>query len=148
MTPNALAKRRGIFVLRRGQAGRNIVRENKTLVLAIVLCLVAACEGPTEDDSVVASPQQPLRHLVSDPAMDPPGAELPVALAVKADVLPTLLTVDEAQQRIFIPDLGWLPLAEFWDVYENNPARLPPDLDYKAVHQLKLSMAGKKHDDA
>ncbi|MCX2980314.1 hypothetical protein EYC98_05450 [Halieaceae bacterium IMCC14734] len=128
--------------------GSNIVSQNKTVVLAILLMVLSACDGAgTEDTAGVAAQDQPSIRNVPDPAMAP-VVEPAIALATKPDVLPTQLTLDKNQQRIFVPDLGWLPLAEFWDIYENNPARLPPDFDYKAMHQLKLSMAGKEHDDA
>lgn len=123
-----------------------IFSQNKALALAILLAMVGACGDPAPEDGAGVAADQ-VRD-VADPAMEPVAAEPAIALATKADVLPTALTLDEPQQRIFVPDLGWLPLAEFWDIYENNPARLPPDFDYKAMHQLKVSMAGKNHDDA
>ena len=131
------------------QMGGKMVSQNKTIALAILLLTVGACDGAgTEEAAGVNEQGQNVIRDVPDPAMEPVAEEPDIALATRIDVLPTVLTLDETQQRIFVPDLGWLPLAEFWDIYENNPARLPPDFDYKAMHQLKLSMAGKKHDDA
>lgn len=79
--------------------------------------------------------------------MEPlPAPEM--ATATRIDVLPTKITLDKENDKVFIPELGWLPLQEFWDIYETNPARLPADLDYKAVHQLKISLAETDNDDA
>jgi hypothetical protein len=111
--------------------------------VTVILCLVG-CGGDTPQ---VSESQGPTINNVPDPAMDPPQ-ELAIAKAVKIDVLPTALTLDEEQNRIFVPEMGWMPLEEFWHIYESNPARLPASLDFRAVHQIRLSLADKDHDEA
>ncbi len=65
---------------------------------------------------------------------------------VRIDRLPTEITLNETQDQIFVPSMGWLPLQDFWELYENDPARLPDNLDLQAVHQIRLSMAEQDHD--
>ena len=39
--------------------------------------------------------------------------------------------------RVFIPELGWLDEPVFWEIYINEPEKLPDSLDLYAVHQLR-----------
>lgn len=50
--------------------------------------------------------------------------------------------LDESGERIFIPDIGWLPAAEFWDRYDNDPGSLPGNLDFHAIHLLREASHG------
>lgn len=124
------------------------------LCLPILLFCICGCSnsgdnsgGKQASHSGTAVSTPPPERRVSDPAMQPPPAP-EIATATRIDVLPNRITLDKENDKVFIPKLGWLPLQEFWHIYETNPARLPADLDYKAVHQLKISLAETDDDDA
>jgi hypothetical protein len=118
--------------------------------LPILLSCLCGCSDTGDEQASqpgTAVSTSPPERRVADPAMEPlPAPEM--ATATRIDILPTRITLDKENDKVFIPELGWLPLQEFWDIYETNPARLPADMDYKAVHQLKISLAETDDDDA
>lgn len=117
-----------------------------TTVTCALLATASGCGGGGES-ATSAQPEGPTIYNLPDPAMEgPTGPE--IARPVKIDVLPVELTLDEEGGRIFVPEMGWLPLDEFWHIYDTNPARFPDSLDYRAVHQIRLSLADKDHDEA
>ena len=119
------------------------------LLLAGCLWLLSGCgaEAPSE---VPASQSSDLSTRdVPDPAMEPVPEPVPeITDAIRIDVLPTEITFDENNERIFIPEMGWMPFDEFWHIYETEPARLPANMDYKAVHQIRLSLADQDDDES
>ena len=46
------------------------------------------------------------------------------------------MQVDFETRQIFLPDTGWLSEDEFWNIYYNDPAKLPGNVDFEALQQL------------
>ena len=115
------------------------------LLIAMASAFLCACSPSDESATTAASQEKPRVRNVPDPAMESPP-ETAVGKPVKIDRLPGEVALDETGERIFIPQMGWLPLHEFWELYQNQPERLPDDLDLEAVHEIRLSLAEQDHD--
>ena len=75
-------------------------------------------------------------------------AEPEIGRAVRIDTLPTELTLNDTQDEVFVPGMGWVPLDKLWDLYENDPARLPDNFDFQALRSIRESLAEQDHDDS
>ena len=45
--------------------------------------------------------------------------------------------VDQAAMRVYLPGSGWIASNEFWDIYMNNPEKLPSDLDHSLLDPIR-----------
>ena len=119
--------------------------------VATVIALVCACSGPddTADGPLGSDAADPSPQVISvpDPAMESP-AEPEIGRAVRIDTLPTELTLNDTQDEVFVPGMGWVPLDKLWDLYENDPARLPDNFDFQALRSIRESLAEQDHDDS
>ncbi|MHC5112628.1 MAG: hypothetical protein ACYTHJ_22455 [Planctomycetota bacterium] len=59
-----------------------------------------------------------------------PAAPVPIIAADK-------LEIDLERQRVLIPNEGWMSAADFWEIYYNEPQRLPGDIDFQKLLQLE-----------
>lgn len=104
--------------------------------MALIFCalptltLVSACGRSTPD----------IRD-VDDPAMQvstPVAAQIPIVEApVAIEVVPTTIQYNDTGDQIFVPGTGWFDAGEFWDMYFNEPAKLPAELDFGALAALR-----------
>ena len=118
------------------------------LLLALLLTLPLACgdggDGATGEDSTPAStpaiPPSPAttgtRGVTTLPGATVAGGQ-PGGPATPARVTPSSMQVDLEGRRVFLPHEGWLTAEEFWRIYFDEPQRLPGDLDFEAVNQLR-----------
>jgi hypothetical protein len=122
----------------------------KWFFMATAAVLVCACSGSDENAQSDGVAEPPARvGNVPDPAMELPAQPEPeIGKPYRVDTLPTEITLNDTQDQIFLPSMGWVPLEEFWDLYENHPARLPDNLDFQAIHSIRLSLAGQDDDES
>lgn len=48
------------------------------------------------------------------------------------------LEIDLEGQRVLLPGDGWISAPEFWEIYYNQPQKLPGDIDFAKLQQLEL----------
>jgi len=46
------------------------------------------------------------------------------------------MQVDLDRRMVYLPDQGWLNEDEFWNIYYNEPDKLPGDIDFDALLDL------------
>jgi hypothetical protein len=46
--------------------------------------------------------------------------------------------VDVENNRVYLESTGWISTEEFWDIYYNDPAKLPGDLDHEELAKLNM----------
>jgi len=46
------------------------------------------------------------------------------------------VVVDLENRLVFLPSLGWLSEDAFWDIYFNDPQKLPGNIDFDEIHKL------------
>lgn len=140
---------KNFMVLKNGSNRSRSVREIYHPVFPALLLSIflSACSPPDTATSSFAP------RDVGDPAMATQPAvvvqqvdegAMPEAqvLAVAA-IVPEVPRLDETGEKIFIPELGWLPTAEFMDMYENRPEQLPHSLDLFAIHEIKQELKNR-----
>ena len=76
-----------------------------------------------------------------DPAMQNAAVKV-VSPSTDPTVEPQATVVDSQipkreDGRVFFPELGWLDEPAFWEMYTNEPEKLPDSLDLYAAHQLR-----------
>lgn len=105
--------------------------------LLLTVCFLTGC-GQSD---------QPAPPPLPDPAMQPSSqattpfvdpAEKHLAALPGPTVDPTAPTRRDGQ--IFFPQTGWVDETEFWTLYEQQPERIPPNIDLHAAHLLKQEM--------
>ena len=112
------------------------------LILLSTLSLgLSGCGEPTptirDNDDPAMQTTAPETQEQSSDAADISGASTDNGSSDEIELASAVPHLDDNGERIFIPDLGWLPVAEFWELYENDPSALPSTLDYHAIHLLK-----------
>lgn len=86
---------------------------------------------------------------VEDPAMAvAPSAPAPlptetVSAAPAPVVVPTIPQLDATRENLFIPGVGWMPTDEFIRLYDNEPDKLPPDLDLVVIHDIREALRNR-----
>jgi hypothetical protein len=45
--------------------------------------------------------------------------------------------IDAAANRVYLPKTGWISVDEFWEIYMNQPDKLPADLDHAALDAIR-----------
>lgn len=118
------------------------------LVTLLVSVLLSSC---SPDPATEFAPRS-----VNDPAM----ASQPAAVAQQVDegamvvaaevqtpsgapALPEVPRLDESGEKIFIPELGWMPTAEFMDMYENRPEQLPHGINLSVIHEIRQELRNR-----
>ena len=83
---------------------------------------------------------------IAPPRKDDPAMQNAAVQDISTSTNPTVepqAAVDDSQipkrkdGRVFFPELGWLNEPEFWEMYSNEPEKLPDSLDLYAAHQLR-----------
>ncbi len=113
---------------------------SKTVLLTVLLFCLVGCEEDVPQRARIL----PLQLDVEDPAMqladknkdelieDEAGEKI---LYIREE--PTQFSVDFAGQRVFLPDRGWVSTRRFWEIYYQQPEKLPGELDFELIEQLK-----------
>ena len=93
----------------------------------------------TPADQVQIDPSMAAYQPATEPAEAPDAAQQASISEWANNTTPSGILRDVAKQRLYIPGMGWMPEREFWRLYEEQPMRLPQDLDMYTVHQLRQS---------
>ena len=67
--------------------------------------------------------------LISDKP-DEPKVSVPFKTVTK-------LEIDLEKKQVHIPGEGWIEAKEFWDIYYNQPQRLPGDIDFERLQKFE-----------
>lgn len=93
-----------------------------------VLSLAACSDGGTGSDQSGASltSSNPSVQSTSTPTT---GQQVTAVAAAK-------MQVDFDRRMVYLPDQGWLSEDEFWNIYYNEPDKLPGEIDFDALVEL------------
>lgn len=102
-----------------------------------VSALVACSKGGTGSsaDSSPLSPAHPAGSVSPAPAGQQAASLSPPPTGSSPSV-PDTVKVDVKNRLIFVPNLGWLNEDQFWDIYYNEPQKLPGTIDLTELNKL------------
>jgi len=126
----------------------------------MLLLLVGGCGSDQQDASKQAMPsaqpdtetvRRPVRAPVITPRDDPAMANRPLvepsvptaddepltASAAETAADPDRFRIDKENDRLYLPGSGWMSIDSFWELYLNQPERLPPDLDHRLLEPIR-----------
>jgi len=108
---------------------------SKLFVTGVFVLALAGCGGGGGSDSggqetsATESTAAPLAAQVSDTSLteeSPSSVEIAISPVV----------VDLENRLVFLPSTGWLSEDAFWDIYFNEPQKLPDNIDFDEIHKL------------
>jgi len=105
-----------------------------TLALVVVATTIASCSDRETSNSAKTNTDS--KKTLAAPTMQPTT----IANTLKEPIPPKKaekLKIDLEKRQVFIPSNGWVSTEVFWEIYHNNPEKLPGDIDFNLLQQLK-----------
>lgn len=79
-----------------------------------------------------------LPATVSGSRISPVGSEIPDKENIPDQQVPLQeLEIDIINRRVLIPETGWMDAREFWEIYFNQPEKLPAEIDFERLRQFE-----------
>jgi len=107
--------------------------------------LLSACSDHVPDSSDRGKGMETAQDLGTDTSVVIPAEQVPMANsnipipegATGAERSADSFKIDAAAKRVYLPETGWISVDEFWEIYMNQPDKLPADLDYTALDVIR-----------
>ncbi len=102
------------------------------LAMALVIASSAAMVVVFRGDEAATESKRPSAQDTAVVKAERPVSEPPV-VHKKIEKL----EIDVAGMRVLLPGDGWISATDFWDIYYNQPHRLPGEIDFDLLQELE-----------
>ena len=111
----------------------------KNLIMASVAILVVSCGGGGtgstggSNGSTFTDTSSTFTDAKGAQETTPPTS---ISKSTAEPAVPDMIVNPETRE-VYLSTTGWLSEEAFWDIYYNDPTRLPSNLDWEALAQYK-----------